>query len=141
LFEKWSRLLLLTSYNCQNIGQEQIASRRPTIDQKSQEAEGRARKVAADAEAKYDSYKASAQKTLADARDSTEHLYNDARSTADRKAAEVRSDVEKKGEEVKAGWSNWLGWGKSEAEKAKRDTAGKVANAADDVRQRADKQA
>jgi hypothetical protein len=59
---------------------------------------------------------------------------------ADRKATEAQSDVEKKGEEVKAGWSNWLGWGKSEAEKTKRDTAGKVANTAEDVRQRADKQ-
>lgn len=58
---------------------------------------------------------------------------------ADRKAAEMQSDVEKQGEKVKAGWFNWLGWGKSEAEKAKRDAAGKVANTAEDVRQRAEK--
>lgn len=59
---------------------------------------------------------------------------------ADHKATEARSNVEKKGEEVKAGWSNWLGWGKSKAEKGKRDAAGKAADTAEDVRQRVDKQ-
>ena len=102
-----------------------------------QEVEERARQVGADVE---DTYKASAQRTLAEARDSTANLYEEARSMADRKATEALSDAEKKGEEVKAGWSSWLGWGKSKTEKGKRDAAGNVADAADGVRQRADKQ-
>jgi len=118
-----------------DVGQDKLASARSKVDEKVQEAEGRARKAGADVKAKYDSYKGSAQKTLADARGSTENLYEEARSMTDRKAA----DVEKKGREVKAGWSTWLGWGKSTAEEGKRDAVGKAADGADGVAQRADK--
>lgn len=123
-----------------DVGQDKLTSARSNVDSKIQEAERRARQTGADIEAKYDSYKASAQKSLADARGSTENLYKEARSMADRKATEVRSDVEKKGDQVNAGWSNWLGWGKSEAEKGKRDAASKIADTAEDVKQQADKQ-
>jgi hypothetical protein len=109
------------------------------VDGKVQETEGRARQAEADVEAKYDSYKAATRKTLAGAQGSTENLYEKARSMTDRKATEVLSDVGKKGEEAKAGWSNWLGWGKSKAEEGKRGTARKVADVADGE-QRADKQ-
>jgi len=104
------------------------------------EVEGQARQVEADLQSKYDSSKVSAQKTLQRARDSTENLFNQARSTADRELSNAQSGAEKTGEEVKAGWLSWLGWGKSEAKKGKRDAAGKVAETAEDVRQRADKQ-
>ena len=118
------------------MGKDKLASTRSSVDEKIQEAERRARQTGADAQAEYNSYKASAQKTLENARDSTEELYKEGRSMADRKVTEAAE----KGEEVKASWSSWLGWGKSEAEKRKRDAARKVADTAEDVNQRADKQ-
>jgi hypothetical protein len=126
-------------FDHQDTAQDKLASARSTVNGKVHDAEGRARQVGADAQAKYDSYKSSAQKSLADAKDSTENLYQDARSTIDRKASETLSEAGKKGEAAKAGWFSWLGWGKSAAEKGNREAAAKVSETAEDVRKRADK--
>ncbi|PPQ93665.1 hypothetical protein CVT25_012724 [Psilocybe cyanescens] len=100
----------------------------------------------------YNEARATTKDGLTKARDSTEHLYNEARSTTEQKAAEARQEAEKKAEQAKAGWSSWLGWGKSEVEagankvenesdRLKREAAQKVANAAGDVKGRAEKHA
>ncbi|TFK27195.1 hypothetical protein FA15DRAFT_754494 [Coprinopsis marcescibilis] len=103
-----------------------------------------------------------------DARNTTERKASELRSDADRKSSEfrndasrktseLRNDAERTGEEVKEGWFSWLGAGKnkvnegedalregrdkfeSEADRLKRQAAGKVANVAEDVRVKADK--
>lgn len=116
-----------------------MASARSGIDNTINDASARVREVGSDVQGKYDSYKDAAKGKLEGARDSTENLYKEARATADRKTAEVRADAQKKGEEAKQGWLSWLGWGKSKAEEGKKETAGKVADTAEDVRSRAEK--
>lgn len=92
------------------------------------DAEARARKASADAHAKYDAYKSSAEKSLFEARSSTEHLYDEARAKAEAKT-----------EEVKDGWFSWLGWGKSKVDQGKKEGAQKVADAAGSVKKEAEK--
>lgn len=98
-----------------------------------------------------------AEQSVDAAKRSTQETYRDVRDNAERKAAELKHDAEKTGEQVKQGWFSWLGWGKSKASEAeaavkereaqaardlenlKKSGAQKVANAAEDVRNRAEK--
>lgn len=98
-----------------------------------------------------------AEDGLTRTREQTEAAYRTARDSAEYKAAELRHGAERKGEQVKAGWFDWLGWGKgkvsdteqlvnerkrqleAEAERLKREAAKGVAFTAEDVRVRAEK--
>ncbi|KAJ2931238.1 hypothetical protein H1R20_g5836, partial [Candolleomyces eurysporus] len=90
-------------------------------------------------------------------RNSTEALYREARDNAEHKSAELRADADRKAREAKQGWFSWLGFGKSkveegenaareakdkldtEAERLRKEAARGVANAAEDVRVKAEK--
>lgn len=92
-------------------------------------------------------------------KEETEAMYRSTRDTAENKAEELRREAQRKGEDVKEGWFNWLGYGKSkvsgaeqaarerryqlesDADRLKREAAKGVANAAEDVRVRAEKHA
>ncbi|KAE9408617.1 hypothetical protein BT96DRAFT_665469 [Gymnopus androsaceus JB14] len=112
------------------MGQLKFDEVKASADKTISDAEARAKQAASDAQAKFDGYKQSASKSVAGARDSTENLYNEARGAAGEKK-----------EEAKAGWFSWLGWGKSNAEDVKKSGAQKVANAAGDVQDKANKHA
>ena len=54
-------------------------------------------------------------------------------------AKQLEADANKKKEEAKATTNSWFSWGKSKADEAKKDAAGKVAEGAGDVKAAAEK--
>ncbi|PFH52073.1 hypothetical protein AMATHDRAFT_2553 [Amanita thiersii Skay4041] len=127
-------------------GQEQTKTTQGKIEEATQAAESHIRGSSADAKAKFDSYKGSASGALSKSRDSVEKMYDDAKSVTEQKVADIQSKTTKQGEQVKQGWFDWLGWGKSQVktsedrlEGTRKGAANTVANAAEDVRQGAEK--
>lgn len=98
-------------------------------------SEERGRSIGENVEAKYESAKGATRGTLDRARDSTENLYRE----AEQRSHAARETVERKADEVKQGWFSWLGWGRGKADETKERGAERVANAADDVKKRAEK--
>lgn len=84
-------------------------------------------------------------------------MLHDARGSTQRRSSEISAEVSQKGEEAKEGWFSWLNYGKSkvddgeaalrenknkldsEAERLRKEAARGVANAAEDVRIKAEK--
>ncbi|KAH6908978.1 hypothetical protein BKA70DRAFT_1476315 [Coprinopsis sp. MPI-PUGE-AT-0042] len=80
------------------------------------------------------------------ARKSTEHVYRDVRDNAERKAAELKEEADRTAAQAKQGWFSWWDGAKAKVferdlEDLKKRGAQKVANAAEDVRDRAEKHA
>jgi len=132
--------------------QERMDEARARADNAARNFEARGRSIGEDIGNKVGSAKASTTERLHRAQDSTENLYREAKDAVSRKSSEVREDADKKTEGAKESWSSWVGWGKkktdegvdkavSESEALKQDGARKVANAAEDVRMRAEKHA
>lgn len=98
-----------------------------------------------------------AEEKLEYANKTVKDSFNQTRDNAERKSAELRADADRKAQEAKQGWFSWLGYGKSkveegenaardskdkldtEAERLRKEAARGVANAAEDVRVKAEK--
>jgi hypothetical protein len=164
MFYRRCLILYLLSAVVQDNAKRRYREARSEADQKAEEAEARGRDImddvkersgaiAHDVEARYDLAKQSVRQAGA----STGKTYNEARDTTERKAREIRNDVGQMGTNAKEGWFSWKGWGKSKVEegqdkmkqgeenveqnldKTGRTASQKVAEGAEEVRERAEK--
>jgi len=120
-------------------GESRLQSAKDQAQRSIADLEKRGKEAKDGVDAKYEAYKDSAKHSVSNARQSTEDLYNDARGAVDRKAGEARAGAEKRADQAKQGWLSWLGWGKSQVEEGKKEGAAKTAEAAEEVRRKAEK--
>jgi len=148
-----------TVNHIEDSSKEKYDSAKSQVKGAAQDAKAEGRGLFDKAEETLDSANKATREGLNESRERTEIVYRNVRDNAERKAAELRADADKGAQSVKEGWFSWLGYGKekvddagnavrdardridSEAEQLRKETASKVARAAEDVRIKADKRA
>lgn len=88
-----------------------------------------ARQAAHEAQTKLNQYKNAAEQSLADAR-----------RTSEQKFEETKDAVIQRADEAKDAGQSWFSWGQSKTDEAKREGTQKVAESAEDVKKRAERQ-
>jgi F0F1-type ATP synthase membrane subunit b/b' len=141
----------------QDVAREKYDSAKSRVQGTAKDAQAEGRGLFDKAEEKLEHANKTVKDNFNQTRDSTEALYREARDNAERKSAELRADADRKAQEAKDGWFSWLGSGKNkveqgenaakegkdkldtEAERLRKEAARGVANAAEDVRVKAEK--
>lgn len=99
------------------------------MDESRYDLTEQARQTAHEAQAKLNQYKNAAEKSLADAKRTSEQKYE-----------ETKDAVAQRADEAKDAGQGWFGWGQSKTDEAKREGAQKVAEGAEDVKKKAERQ-
>lgn len=108
---------------------EKVTGSRQKVDESRYDLTEQARQTAHEAQAKLNQYKNAAEQSLADVR-----------KTSEQKIEETKDAVTHRAEEAKDAGQGWFGWGQSKTDEAKREGAQKVAEGAEDVKKRAERQ-